>query len=138
MNVSDIRGTPLLLGAALAVALVVGLGLAITASVRDRRRELAVLRALGFTTRGLYATVVTQAIVMITVGLVVGVPLGILAGQVGWRAFAERLGVVPRADLPVFWLAVVVATGLALALLAAAAPARAAARIAPSAALRST
>jgi hypothetical protein len=138
VNVSDIRGAPLLLATTLAVALVVGLGLAINAAVRDRRRELAVLRALGFTSRGLYVTVLTQALVMITVGLIVGVPVGILAGRFAWRSFATRLGVVPGADVPVASVSVVVLLGLILAAVAAALPARAATRLDPTGVLRSS
>ena len=42
---------------------------------------------------------------------VIGVPLGIVAGQWVWRAFAANLGVVPVAVVPV-WLVVGLAAGV--------------------------
>ena len=47
-NVSELRLAPMVLGVALLGSLMLGLWLAVTLSVRDRRRELAVLRAVGF------------------------------------------------------------------------------------------
>ena len=48
VNVSELRLAPLVLGGLLLASLTLGLWLAVTLSVRDRRRELAVLRAVGF------------------------------------------------------------------------------------------
>ena len=40
------------------------------------------------------ATVVWQALTLSSLALLIGVPLGILVGRLGWAAFAYRLGVV--------------------------------------------
>ena len=132
VNADDMRAAPLLLGGLLAVGLMIGLALSIGVSVRDRRRELAILRSLGFSRRDLRATVGWQAMATIAVGLAVGIPMGIIAGRLAWRAFADQLGVVAHADIPVGWLAVVGLAAILLGLIAAAPPARAAANIAPS------
>ena len=68
----------------------------------------------------------------IAVGLIVGIPLGIVAGRIAWNAFADQLGVVAHADIPLGWLAVVAAGAIVLGLAAAAPPARTAANIAPN------
>ena len=136
VNVSDLRSVPLVLGGVLGVALLVGLTASIVISVRDRRRELAILRALGYNDRDLRATVRWQAGAMMAVGVVVGIPLGVIVGRVAWRAFANQLGVVPRADSPIALLAITAVLAIALALIASIAPGRTAARLSPVEALR--
>lgn len=130
------RTIPVVVGVVFGAALVVGVAFATLASIRARRRELAVLRALGFTSRQLRRSVLTESLTTAALALVVGVPLGVLAGRFLWRAFAEDLGVVP--DPAAAWLPVLatVGLGLVLAALAALVPAARAARAAPAPALR--
>jgi hypothetical protein len=136
VNIREMRGAPLLLAAILAAALSIGLAMAISVSVRERRRDLAILQALGFGSRSLGAAVRWQAVATIVVGLVAGVPLGIVAGRFAWRQFANELGLVPRANIPVVWLIVVAAGAVVLALAAAHRPGRNAARLSPAEVLR--
>ncbi len=58
-----------------------GLGITLVASVRRRRRALALLKTLGFTTRQLAASVSWQSTVAVGIGTVIGVPLGIVVGR---------------------------------------------------------
>ncbi len=138
-QIVDARSTrtiPIVVGAVFAVVLVIGVAFVTWASVRARRRELAVLRAVGFTSRQLRRSVVTEAVAIATVALAVGIPLGVLVGRFLWRAFADDLGVLP--DLGDAWVPVLltVGAGLVLAALAALVPAWLAARAAPAPALR--
>ena len=104
-------------------------------SVRQRRRELAVLKTLGFVSRQVRATVAWQATAIAGVGLVVGVPLGLIAGRWAWLLFAGHAAIVPVPVIsPLTLLAVPVV--LALANLIAAVPARTAARTQPAIVLR--
>ncbi len=83
-EIANYRSTgtvPSLLGGALAVGAVVALGLTLVASVRRRRRDLALLKTLGFTQRQLAATVAWQSTIAVALGVVVGIPLGIVAGR---------------------------------------------------------
>jgi putative ABC transport system permease protein len=114
----------------------VGLPLAIIISVRDRQRELAILRSLGFSSRNLRATVRWQAATIVTIGALAGVPLGIIAGRLAWSRFADRLGLVPSADIPYVWLSVVVLVFVLITMLGALPPTRAATRISPTQLLR--
>jgi hypothetical protein len=137
INARSARVTPLLVGGLLVVAATIGLAVGIIASVRARRRELAILRALGFTGRQLRTSVRVQALATTFGGVVVGIPLGIIIGRVAWRAFASELGVGTASTTPVLWI---VATGVGaavVALLAASRPARVAAGTKPTAPLRS-
>src|SRR5262249_38072587 len=64
-------------------------------SVRQRRRELAVLKTLGFVSRQVRATVAWQATAIAGVGLIVGLPLGLIAGRWAWLLFAGHAAIVP-------------------------------------------
>ncbi len=71
------------------------------------------------------------------VGLVVGIPLGVLVGNVVWRHVADSLGILPVAIFPVVALAVTVPCVIALVNLVGFGPARKAARTWPADALSS-
>ena len=61
VNYRSMGTTPALLGAALAAGAVAALCLTLFASVRRRRRELALLKTIGFTRRQLAAAVAWQS-----------------------------------------------------------------------------
>ena len=60
---------------------VVALALTLMASVRRRRRDLALLKTLGFTQRQLAAAVAWQASVSALIGVAIGAPVGIILGR---------------------------------------------------------
>jgi hypothetical protein len=136
-NYTGIRDTPLLLGLVLAVLAVGTLIHVLVTGVRRRRRDLAVLKALGFTRSQVRAVVAWQATALAAAALVIGVPAGIIAGRWTWAVFANAAGVSPQATiaLPVVLLAVPLVT-LLLANLIAAFPGRVAARLRPATVLR--
>ncbi len=138
VNVSDEQAAPIVLGGILVAGLAIGLSLSIATSVRDRRRELAVLRALGFGDADLHASVRWHAATVAAIGVVIGAPLGAVFGRLMWRKFAEQLGVSADASVPLVWLALLAAATIALALLAAQPPSRAASRVAVADVLHSS
>jgi FtsX-like permease family len=109
---------------------------ALVTTVRRRRYDLAVLRAVGFTRRQSRLAIAWQATALAIAGIVVGVPLGLVAGRVVWRWVAEDFPVayVPPVEVIVVLLVIPIALALAQAL--AAGPAHAAARIHPAETLR--
>ena len=131
-NAESIRNGPVLLAALLGMALLVALGLSIGVSVNQRRRDLAVLRAIGFTRSQVRRSVRWQALTTIGIGVAVGLPVGIVFGRWGWRVFAEDLGIAPEATLPMLALLAIVAIVVAGALTAAVWPARRAAHLEPA------
>jgi len=128
VNYRSMGATPALLGAALAVGAFAALVLTLMSSVRLRRRDLALLKALGFTRRQLAAAVAWQSTIAVGVGVVVGVPVGIVVGRVLWNLFADELHVLARPTIPVASLVLVAIGALLLANLVAAVPGRRAAR----------
>jgi putative ABC transport system permease protein len=137
IDAASMRTVPVLVGALLAVAAAAGLLFAAVVSVQSRRRELGTLRALGFTGRQLRTSVRVQTLATMASALALGIPIGLVVGRVAWRSFASELGVVTEPSMPWAWLALTVAGGLAVALAAAAVPARSAARAGAAAILRS-
>jgi hypothetical protein len=135
-NYRSIGATPAVLALALAAGAVVALGLTLSASVRRRRRDLAMLRALGFTSHQLRAVVAWQASVNGLVGLVIGVPLGILLGRWLWTLFARYIDAVPEPTVPVLSIVVVALVTIVLVNVVAALPGRSAARTSTAQVLR--
>ncbi len=135
-NASQMGSQPLSLALGLTAAAVLSLALTVLSSVRRRRRELALLKALGMTRRQLREIVAWQTTLTLGVAVVIGVPLGIAGGRGAWHAFAGSLGVVPVTVIPVAVLALGAAVLLLAGNLLALAPATVAARTAPAAVLR--
>jgi hypothetical protein len=127
-NYRTIGDTPLILAGGLGVAAIVALGLTLVASVRRRRRDLALLKSLGFTELQLRATVAWQATVVAVSGVVVGIPVGIALGRWLWVLFAQQIYAVPLATVPVLPVVLVGLGTLVLANAAAGLPGRYAAR----------
>jgi putative ABC transport system permease protein len=120
---------PTALALLLAVLGALAVGHLLMASARRRRRDLAVLRTLGFTRRQLMTTVAWQAVTVAVFGVVVGAAFGMAAGTWLWRTTAEDVGVAPDVALPLgVFLAVALAT-FTITTAAAAIPARRAADV---------
>ena len=128
VNYRSIGSTPVILAVGLAVGAVVALALTLVASVRHRRRDLALLKSLGFTPRQLAAVVAWQSTVTALVGVTVGVPLGIVLGRQLWTVFARNIDAVPDPTVPVVSVILVALGALVFANVVAALPGRIAAR----------
>jgi predicted permease len=113
-------------------ALLAGLGLygLVAYSVRRRVKEIGVRMALGATQRAVAGMVVRDALRIVCFGLLMGAPLAVASGRLAGVLIS---GPPPDSPLP---MVVGVAVLIAIALLAAFAPARRAARIDPMEALR--
>jgi putative ABC transport system permease protein len=136
VDASHMGRQPLTLALAVAVGAVLSLALALLASVRQRRRELALLKTLGLTRRQVMAAVAWQASVILVAAGLIGGPLGVAAGHWAWAAFASSLGAVPVTVVPVSALLAGFLALLAAGNLLAAGPGAVAARTPPAAVLR--
>ena len=122
-----IGSAPLILAGGLTVGAVVALTLTLLTSVRRRRRDLALLKALGFTRRQLSAVVAWQSTISVAIGVVIGVPLGIVFGHLMWDLFAHELFAASRPTVSVLATVLVALGALILANVVAAFPGRRAA-----------
>jgi hypothetical protein len=128
VNYRSIGSTPVILAVGLAVGAIAALALTLAVSVRRRRRDLALLKTLGFTQRQLAAAVACQATVAAITGVIVGIPLGIVIGRELWTLFAHNLNAVPDPSVPAVSVTIVALGVLVFANLVAALPGRSAAR----------
>jgi hypothetical protein len=128
VNYRDLGTTPAVLDGGLALGAIAALVLTLAASVRRRRRELALLKTFGFTRRQLGSTVAWQATVAASAGIVVGMPLGVILGRWLWNLFAHTIYAVPRPTVPTLGLVLVAVVTLLLANVVAMLPGRTAAR----------
>lgn len=135
-NLGLVSGQPILL--ALVIAVLAGAALihALITSVRGSRRQIGVLKSIGFTNRQVLSTVTWHASSLSAAALVVGIPMGIVIGRVTWRAIVDSLGVVSAPALPVGAILAVGVLVLVVANLAALGPGWAAARTRAATALR--
>jgi ABC-type antimicrobial peptide transport system permease subunit len=108
----------------------------IAGTVRRRRRDLAVFRALGLTPRQSRVVIASQATTIGLVGVLAGVPLGLIVGRAGWQWVANSVPFVYRPPVAVVAAIVIVPAALAVANLMAAVPARTAARVSTAEVLR--
>jgi hypothetical protein len=138
VNFGEAVNFPLIFGAMLAVVGAATLAHLLVVSVARRRREIGLLKVLGFVNRQVAATVSWQATTVALIGIVVGVPLGVVAGEAVWNAFANNIGAVPVSAVPT-WLVVTLAVGvLVVANLLAIGPALVATRSKPARLLQPT
>lgn len=113
----------------------IGLGSTLSMSVLQRRRELGVLRAIGFTTRQARLMLMWESLLVSVVGVVIGLLLGIVYGFVGANSILGSQSFGPPL-LPVGFAAVVIIGAIAFGMLASLAPGIRASRVPPAEALR--
>jgi ABC-type antimicrobial peptide transport system permease subunit len=136
LNYRTLGSTPAYLGAGLAAGALAALALTLLASVRRRRRDLALLKALGFTKKQLAATVAWHSTTTVTIGVIFGVPIGVAVGRALWDLFANDINAVPVPSVPFVQVVLIAVGALVLANLVAALPALIAARTPSALALR--
>ena len=118
------------------VIAVVGIGNTLALAVVERRRESALVRALGLTAAQLRGMLATEAVLVAVVAAAAGTGLGVLFGWAGVSAIGSTASKVAL-NLSVPWDRVgsIAATATVAGLLASLAPAAAAARQSPVEAL---
>jgi putative ABC transport system permease protein len=99
-NLRRVDRMPAVLAALFALIALLIVGNMLVSSVRRRRRDLAVMRTMGFVRRQVRATVQWQASLVAFAAIAIGVPLGVVAGRAGWAAVNNRLGLPSDAIIP--------------------------------------
>jgi FtsX-like permease family len=136
LNAAQMGSQPLALAMGLAAAAVLAVALTVLASVRQRRRQLAMLKALGLRRGQLRAIVAWQVSIILVIAAAIGVPAGVAAGRWAWATFGGVVGFVPASIVPVLPVVLGFVALLAAGNLLAVVPALIAARTPPAVALR--
>ena len=136
VNFGQVQNLPLLLAGLVAVLAAATLAHTLITSIRRRRRDLAILKMLGFVPRQVRGAVAWQATTFVSAALVIGLPIGVVVGRAAWSLFARQIGVPPQPATPSLQLLLTVPVAVLLANLIAAAPAVMAGRMHPAPALR--
>ena len=123
----------LLLGLVIGIA---GLAVSLFRAVRERRREIGMMRAMGLPDRGVRNWFLTEAIFVSLLGIVTGVGLGLVNGYFMATKSAAFDGEALPFRVPWGTLAFIVAVPFVASALAALVPARRASRLLPAEALR--
>jgi hypothetical protein len=135
-NLRQVAGQPKLLTAVVGLLAGAALVHAVAMSVVRSRRQIGVLKTLGFTRSQVMSSVGWHATTIAGSALLVGVPLGIVGGRLAWTAIVSAIGLRPHHLLPVAAVFTVAAIVLVVANVAALIPGLAAARTRPATALR--
>jgi len=115
---------------------IAGLGVVMVRAVRERRRQVGVLRSLGFQASQVRRAFLAESGFIALLGVFTGTFLAI---TVAWRLIGtDAFGDDLPFSLPWGQLAIVIGLTLVFSLLATATPAQQASRIRPAVALRST
>jgi hypothetical protein len=134
---ANLQRTPLVLVGLLVLLAVATLVHLLVSAVRRRRKDLAMMRALGCRARQMRRVVLVQATTLIALALLVAVPIGVIAGRALWAATAHWLGVPVEQVVPVGEIVLVVAGAFLVGWVAALVPAIRAGRVDPAEILRS-
>ncbi|MGI8447146.1 MAG: FtsX-like permease family protein [Streptosporangiaceae bacterium] len=136
VNTEQMGSQPVVLALGLAGAALLSLALTVLSSVRRRRHEIALLKALGMTRVQLRAVIAWQTTFTLAIAVAIGGPLGIVGGRWAWHAFAGSLGVEPVSEVPLLLLILGLAAVVVAGNLLTAVPATLAVRTRAAVALR--
>jgi len=130
------KNLPLALALLFAIAAAATLIHVLVTSIRRRRRDVAILKTLGFSRRQVLVTIEWQAALLAFAASLIGVPLGVLIGRWGWALFADRLGIGVAIVVPWMLVLLIVPVAVGLAMVIAVGPALAARRTKAAVVLR--
>jgi ABC-type lipoprotein release transport system permease subunit len=136
-NLVRVGGLPYVLAGLLALLGVGTIAHTLVSSIRHRRRDLAVLKTLGFVRGQVRATVAWQATGFAALAVVAGIPLGVAAGRWAWVLVNQGLHSLAGPVTPILAVLAIVPATVVMANLVAALPARSAAATRPAVVLRS-
>jgi ABC-type lipoprotein release transport system permease subunit len=105
-NLGQIGDVPAMLALALCVLGLAGVLNALLVALRRRRDDLAITRAIGFTTSQTASTMRWQGITTATLAILLGVPVGVIIGRSIWRLLVDGAGVTDLVTIP--WAAIIV------------------------------
>jgi ABC-type lipoprotein release transport system permease subunit len=135
-RLTAVEHLPRYLAVFLALLAAAAISFATTTTVRQRRRDLAVLRVLGMTGRHVRTVVVVLVLALTLAGALLGGILGLVVGRLAWRAVADSVALPFSPSIPVLAAVLVPIGAVLLAQIVASTSRRAASRIPAAMVLR--
>lgn len=135
-DLARVSSLPYVLAALLVILAVAALALTLLASVRRHRRDLAVLKTIGFVRGQVIGAVAAQATIIAAAALAIGIPSGVAVGRSVWRVVADGIGSVSPPVVPVAAVLLMLPATLVVANALAGGPAWSAGRVRPAELLR--
>jgi len=114
INLDRIRAIPYVVAGTLALLAVLSLTHQLILSAVRRRRDVAVLRALGADRHWVTTAVHWQATLFTALVLAIAAPVGIIAGVIVFRAFVGQMGALDTVTVPLLALGLSLVALLAL------------------------
>lgn len=115
---------------------IAGLGVVMVRAVRERRRQIGMLRAMGFPASAVRRSFLAESAFIAGEGILIGAVLALVVLSRTFSALPKDFGI--NLDVPWIELTLLITVTFIASLLATAAPAQAASRIKPAVALRTT
>jgi putative ABC transport system permease protein len=128
LDFGNVRNFPLLIAGVIGLLAAGTVLHLLSTSIRAARRDLAIVKAVGASHGQLRGIVAWQSSIVMGIALLIGAPLGLIAGRWLWILVARNYGFVAAPAVPLVAIAAVTAGGLLFANLVALLPARTAAR----------
>ncbi len=132
VNIDRVRSIPFLVATVLVAFAVLSLAHQLVTAARHRRRDVAILKALGMGRRSVTEVVHLQATLFTIAIVAVGVPIGVIAGRSIYAVVVDRIGARPDVTMPFTLLVLAVGAPVVLANLVTVVPAWRARRLQPA------
>ena len=134
-NLDRVAAAPTLLAALVGVLAAVAMINTLLTVIVRRRRDIGVLRAIGFSRIQVVGSTAAMAAALMFPAVVLGLLFGVISTRLGWSLVQSRLGVESAAVFPLAPILVAVVITLVIAQVIALIPGLRAARVRPAAAL---
>lgn len=135
-NLDGVLTLPRILVVFLVLLAIAALAHVLVTTIRYRRTEFAILRALGFTKPNTALVVAAHSTTVGLVGLVIGIPIGVIVGRLGWAWVAHKVPLVFVEPVAIEAVLLIIPVALIIANVVGAIPGQRAARLKPAAVLR--
>jgi hypothetical protein len=135
LNLIQTRSVIRLFAVFLGIVAVAAIAHVLAVTTARRRRELAVLRALGLTGRQLGLSIGAMTMVLVTAGLLLGVPVGLVVSTATWRAMTDAMHLPGDVTVPVLMISLLACAAWVIGAVLSLSPAHRAATL-PASALR--
>ena len=135
-RLTAVENLPRYLAAFLAALAAAAISFATSTTIRQRRRDLAVLRVLGMTGRHVRIVVVVLVLALTAAGAILGGVLGVIVGRQVWRAVSDSVSLPFAPSVPALAAVLVPIGAVLLAQAVASTSRRTAARVPAALVLR--